>query len=159
VSAVLDSVTVGAAIGSATTAGVFLSFSALVMPALARLPAHEGIAAMQSINRTAVRPVFMTVLFGTAAACVPLVVAGVRSWGTPPAALLTAGSALFLAGTIGLTVVRNVPLNDALAGVDPRAPGAGQHWNGYLRRWRSANNLRTGAALAAAAALSLASAP
>jgi hypothetical protein len=41
-------------------AGVFFPFASFVMPALARLPAAHGIAAMNSINVLAVTPVFMT---------------------------------------------------------------------------------------------------
>src|SRR3712207_3417739 len=124
VSPLVEALTVGAAVGSGTAAGVFLAFSRLVMPALSGLPAAEGIAAMQSINKIAVRPVFMTVLFGTAAGCVPVLIAGVRSWGEAAGALGTAGSALFLLGAVGVTAVRNVPLNDALAAVDPQGRGA-----------------------------------
>ena len=43
-----------AAVGCGLMAGVFSAFSTFVMKALARLPAHEGIAAMQSINVVAV---------------------------------------------------------------------------------------------------------
>jgi hypothetical protein len=38
------------------------------MPALSRLPAAQGIAAMQSINVAVITPSFMGALFGTAAA-------------------------------------------------------------------------------------------
>ncbi len=58
------------AIACAAMGGVFFAFSSFVMRALARMPPAQGIAAMQSINVVAVTPVFMTALFGTAAACV-----------------------------------------------------------------------------------------
>jgi uncharacterized membrane protein len=74
VSTALRALTLAAAVGAGTTGGVFFGFPALVMPALARLSAAGGIAAMQSINTAAVRPTFMTALFGTGAACVPLTV-------------------------------------------------------------------------------------
>ena len=65
--------TLFAALGCALMAGAFFAFSSFVMPALRRLPATQGIAAMQSINVLAVTPIFMTALFGTAAACLGLV--------------------------------------------------------------------------------------
>ena len=46
------------ALGCGTIAGVFFAFSTFVMKALARLPANEGIAAMQSINVAAVNSWF-----------------------------------------------------------------------------------------------------
>ncbi len=39
-----------AALGCSMMAGVFFAFSAFVMKALARLPAEQGVAAMQAIN-------------------------------------------------------------------------------------------------------------
>jgi uncharacterized membrane protein len=53
------------ALGCGLNGGVFFAFSAFVMPALARLPPPQGIAAMKSVNVFAVTPVFMTALFGT----------------------------------------------------------------------------------------------
>ena len=63
-----------AALGCAMMAGVFFAFSAFVMKALARLPAEQGIGAMQAINVAAVTFAFMTALFGTALACGALAV-------------------------------------------------------------------------------------
>jgi uncharacterized membrane protein len=42
--------TLFAALGCGLVAGVFFAFSTFVMKALARLPAEQGIAAMQAIN-------------------------------------------------------------------------------------------------------------
>jgi hypothetical protein len=49
----LEWATLGTALGCGLLAGVFFAFSAFVMPALRRLPASQGIAAMQSINKLA----------------------------------------------------------------------------------------------------------
>jgi uncharacterized membrane protein len=62
------------ALGCGLMAGVFFAFSAFVMNALARLPPPQGIAAMQSINVAVINPWFFVAFFGTAAACVVLVV-------------------------------------------------------------------------------------
>ena len=77
---------------------------------------------MQSINILAVTPVFMTALFGTAVASLALAVWAVISWGERYAALVLAGGVLYLVGTIGVTMVCNVPLNNRLATVHPKAP-------------------------------------
>ncbi|MGB7160617.1 MAG: hypothetical protein WBD40_21305 [Tepidisphaeraceae bacterium] len=45
-----------AALGWGRIAGAFFAFSTFVMRALARLPAHEGIAAMQAINLVVINP-------------------------------------------------------------------------------------------------------
>lgn len=56
------------ALGCGLVAGVFFAFSTFVMSALARLQPAQGIAAMQSINITAINPLFMMAIFGTAGA-------------------------------------------------------------------------------------------
>ena len=86
--------TVATAIGSAAVGGVFFAFSTFVMPALRRLPAAQGIAAMQSINVTALLPPLMLLMFGTALACVALIVVAVVD-GSP---WLVAGAAVYLVG-------------------------------------------------------------
>jgi len=60
-------------LGCGLVGGVFFAFSAFVMNALANLAPAQGIAAMQSINRSAIRPTFMIALFGTALTWVPVV--------------------------------------------------------------------------------------
>jgi uncharacterized membrane protein len=64
----LFGLTLFAALGCGLVAGVFFAFSTFVMKALARLPAPQGIAAMQSINVIVINPWFMTAFLGTAAA-------------------------------------------------------------------------------------------
>jgi len=142
-------VTLGTALGCGLSAGVFFAFSAFVMPALGRLPSGQGIAAMQSINKLAVTPAFMTALFGSALACAGLAAWSVMAWGERPAPWLLAGGLLYLVGAIVVTIAANVPLNDALAATRPDGTGAADRWNGYLRRWTAWNHLRTAAALAA----------
>jgi uncharacterized membrane protein len=56
-----------AAVGSGLAGGVFFALRRLSYRHCRRLPGTPGIAAMQSINKLAPTPVFMTLLFGTAA--------------------------------------------------------------------------------------------
>jgi hypothetical protein len=97
----LFALTLFAALGCGVVAGVFFAYSAFMMRALARLPAQQGIAAMQAINVAAVTPVFMAALFGTALACGGLIVSSLLVWGEPFAAYLFIGGALYLAGARG----------------------------------------------------------
>jgi uncharacterized membrane protein len=128
------------------SAGVFTAFSTFVMSGLSRLPAAQGIAAMNSINVTAVRPGFMTVLFGPA----------LRDRGGPTSTLLLVGIAVYLVGVVGLTVGYHVPLNDSLATVDPRGAGAVGEWNDYVSGWTRWNHVRALAGLASTAAFTMA---
>jgi uncharacterized membrane protein len=148
--------TLATALGCGLVAGVFFAFSTFVMSALKRLPPAHGIAAMQSINELAVTPAFMAALFGTAVACLGLVVRAAISWGELPAALVLVGGTLYIVGTIGVTIACNVPLNDGLATLHPGGPGAASRWAEYVTKWTAWNHVRTVAALAAAAMLTVA---
>jgi uncharacterized membrane protein len=151
----LPALTLFSALGCGLVAGVFFAFSTFVMPALARLPPAQGIAAMQSINVTAINPLFMLALFGTGAACLFLAVTAVRSWHEPDAVYLLAGSLLYLVGTVGVTIGFNVPLNNALASVSPDGAEGARLWRHYLVKWTAWNHVRTLTALAAATALTI----
>jgi uncharacterized membrane protein len=152
----LVALTVVAALGCGLNAGVFFAFSSFVMKALARLQPAQGIAAMQSINLVAVTPAFMAALFGTAAACVALVVWALVDWNAAFAPYLLAGGACYLLGTIGLTITYHVPRNDALAALPPQHAEAAGRWTRYVAEWTSGNHLRTAASLAAAVSFTLA---
>jgi uncharacterized membrane protein len=155
-SGALEAVTFVAALGSGLAGGVFFAFSAFVMPALSRLPAAQGVAAMQSINRLAVTPAFMTALFGTALACAALAAWAGVTWGEGAAPWILAGSLLYLAGTIGVTIAVNVPLNNALATVGPDSAEAAGPWRSYRSRWTAWNHLRAAAGLGSAGLLTAA---
>ena len=59
--------TIICAVGTATAAGTFFTFSTFTMAGLKRLTPAHGAAAMQAINKEAPTPLFMLLLFGTGA--------------------------------------------------------------------------------------------
>ncbi|HEV8559338.1 MAG TPA: anthrone oxygenase family protein [Actinophytocola sp.] len=132
-----------AAIGTGVAAGVFFTFDSFVMPGLRRLPAPQGIAAMQSINVTALRPPFMLELFGSAALCAVLIVIAIANWSEPYSGYLLAGGLAYIAGAVILTGAFHVPRNNALMAVDPETPAAAEYWTRYLREWTAGNVFRT----------------
>ncbi len=152
----LFALTLVTALGCGLIAGVFFAFSSFVMKALARLPAAQGVAAMQEINVAAVSFAFMLALFGTAVACAALAVWALLAWHEPFAPYLLASSALYLVGVIVLTIAYHVPRNEALARVEPHRADAESHWTRYLSGWTAWNHVRAAASLAAAATLTIA---
>jgi uncharacterized membrane protein len=136
--------------------GVFYAFSTFVMRALLRRPAAEALAAMQAINVAVINPLFLAVFLGTAAACAAIVVAAALRWATPGAAWLLAGGLLYFAGTFGVTILFNVPLNNALEKLASDVPDTAEQWTRYATRWTTWNHVRTAAAIAASAAFILA---
>jgi uncharacterized membrane protein len=145
-----------AALGCGLVAGVFFAFSTFVMPALTRLQPSQGIAAMQSMIITAINPLFMLAIFGTAVACGWLAISSLLKWQQPGSVYWLVGSLLYLVGAVLVTGMFNVPLNDALAIVDPDSPDGVKLWSNYLTHWTNWNHVRTVAALAAAALFTLA---
>jgi len=152
----LFALTLFAALGCGLVAGVFFAFSTFVMKALARLPSGEGIAAMQSINVVVLNPWFLGAFLGTAAACVLALISTLLRWHEPGAIYLFIGSVLYLVGSLLVTIVFNVPRNEALASVVPAAPNSASLWTGYVASWTAWNHVRTAASLAAAASFSIA---
>ncbi|CAN5341178.1 DUF1772 domain-containing protein [soil metagenome] len=147
----LEGLLTAAVLGTGCMSGVFFAFSTFVMAGLVRLPSAQGIAAMQSINVKAVRPVFMIALFGTAALCAVIGVAALFSLEAPHPVLMLVGSATYLLGTILVTIAGNVPLNNALARLVPGQPDTARQWRRFVFRWLLFNHVRTLSALGSAA--------
>src|ERR1044072_1728538 len=110
-------VTLLSALGCGVIGGVFFAFSAFVMKALNALPAPQGIAAMKSVNVVVVNPLFLGVVVGTAGGCISLIFPSVFAWDKPGATLALVGGMLYLLGTFLVTMICNIPRNDALAGL------------------------------------------
>jgi uncharacterized membrane protein len=148
--------TVLGVLGTGLVAGVFCAFSTFVMRGLAALPPAQGVAAMQAVNVAAVRPAFMSVFLGSAVLCAVIAVVTFVLWPDAGTVELLTGSALYLIGSFGVTVVANVPRNEALRRLDPGSPEAAAYWTAYVRRWTAWNHVRTVASAAAALAYVLA---
>jgi uncharacterized membrane protein len=151
--ALLPVLRLAAALASGLMAGLFFIFSNAVMGALGRIQPAEGIAAMQSINRVILNPLFLAIFLATPAACALIILTSLWRWSEPGAAWLIAGSALYIVGAFLVTVVFNVPMNNALEAVQPAEAGA--LWTRYLADWTAWNHVRTIASLAAAALLTI----
>lgn len=151
----LDLLLLGAALGSGLIAGVFFAFSTFVMRALGSLPAAQGVAAMQSINIVVINPWFMGAFFGTALLCIAAAIATVIA-DHPATPWIIAGALIYIFGSIGVTIVFNVPRNEALGRRAPDTAEAAALWKDYLVEWTAWNTVRTAASLAASAAFIIA---
>jgi uncharacterized membrane protein len=138
--ALLSAMILASALGSGLVAGTFFAFSTFVMAAFARLPPPQGIAAMQSINIAVISPWFMMVFLGMVLLSVGLVVSAYWRWSKEGTGFLLAGAVLYLL-SFEITIAFNVPLNDALAAVDPASAQAATMWTDYVSRWTTWNTL------------------
>jgi uncharacterized membrane protein len=138
-----------AALGAGLNAGLFFIFSVCIMGALGRLPAEQGVAAMRSINVVILNPWFLLVFLGTAVLSLALIASGVMIGG-PARLYMIAGAVLFLAGTLLVTMVFNVPMNNALEALRPQSEEAAKLWaSTYLVDWVRWNHVRTVSSIAA----------
>lgn len=138
-------------IGAGTVGGVFFAFSTFVMKALAQLPASQGVAAMQRINKVVLNPVFLGVFMGSALLAGGLSVAAFFPWAAPRSPLLLAAGMLYVVGSFFVTMRFNVPMNERLARLNSDSSQATEYWPAYVREWTSWNHVRTVASLASAA--------
>lgn len=148
--------TVLGVLGTGLVAGVFCAFSTFVMRGLAALPPAQGVAAMNAINVAALRSAFMLVFVGSAVLCAVLAVVTFVLLPDDGTVELLVGSALYLVGSFGVTMVANVPRNEALLKLDAGTPEAAAYWPTYVREWTMWNHVRMIASGAAAVAYVLA---
>lgn len=138
------------ALGCALLGGLYFAFSAFIMTALRDVGA-AGVAAMNSINRVILRSWFMPFFLGTTLGSAGLVVVGAMDMQEPRALYLVTGGVLYVLGMFVVTMVCNVPLNNALMNVTQESRTGMAIWNDYLRRWTLWNHVRTASCMGAAA--------
>ena len=138
------------ALGCGLMAGVYFAFSAFVMTALARAD-HAGVTAMNSINVVILRSAFMPLFFGTTLACAALAVIGFMNLADGRSVYFIGGGLVYVLGMFGVTMLFNVPLNNALLAVTAETRTGTAIWQNYLRRWTRWNHVRTLSGVAASA--------
>jgi uncharacterized membrane protein len=138
------------ALGCALLGGVYFAFSAFIMRAL-RDSGMAGVTAMNAINRVILRSAFMPLFLGTTLASGALAVIGLLRFSEQGMLWLIAGGVSYVAGMFLVTMVCNVPLNNALSEVTAESRTGTAIWNDYLRRWTLWNHVRTVSCLGAAA--------
>jgi uncharacterized membrane protein len=137
------------AVGCGLIAGVYFAFSTFIMTSFAHIAPAAGIAAMNAINIDIVRSVFMPLFFGTTLAAAILAGLAFFRWGAPGSTAVLAGGLIYVIGMLGVTLIFNVPLNDALAAVDPSSGEGSSLWARYVRDWTFWNHVRLIASIVA----------
>ena len=145
-----------AAVSSGVIGGLLLIFSNTIMASLARIPPTSGIAAMQSINIVIQNPLFFLLFFGSAILSLLIAVGAALGWASGSNGWLYTGAALYLVGVLAVTLAVNVPMNNALAAIDPANAEGARMWADYLVNWTRWNHVRAIAGIGACAAFILA---
>jgi uncharacterized membrane protein len=139
------------AIGCGLLAGLYFAFSTFIMTTLGRIDQAAGISAMNAINVEIVRSLFMPFFVATTLSSAALAGLAIVRWGEAGAIAMLVAGILYVLGMFVVTMVFNVPLNDALAAVDPNSAAATTLWTRYLSDWTFWNHVRTIASTAACA--------
>ncbi len=154
-SQLIPAITFLALLGSGLMAGLFFAYSNSVMPALAKMPGPQGIAAMNHVNVVILNPLFLSVFMGTAVLAALLIVAALLGWTAKPVWIVI-GAVLYLVGNIAITMQINVPMNNALVAAGADSPNSAALWATYLDRWVFWNHVRALACTGALAAFAIA---
>ncbi|MEO0912627.1 MAG: anthrone oxygenase family protein [Pseudomonadota bacterium] len=122
--------------------GVFLAFSDFIMRSLAHT--SGGVDAMQTINREVFHWVFMCLFISLAPVSLLIAAYGGAFVGGGPGALMMLAGLMYFIGCFGVTARFNVPMNEALAGMELSADATRVYWTEtYLPRWTFWNTIRT----------------
>ena len=136
---------------TALVTGLYFGFSVSVNGGLHRLNDYEYVKAVQSINTVIQNPFFIVSFIGPVL-LLPLATFLQRDANSMQFALLLASSVLYIAGSFGLTMVGNVPLNQRLAKFDvTKASGneIAQAREGFEKPWNRLHTIRTIVSIAA----------
>ena len=136
-------------ISSALVGGVFQAFSDFVMRGLARCDSAAGIQAMQHINKTVFKSVFLYTFLALMPASIVL------AFLTPDMFeagqyLVWMAAAIYGITVFGVTIIGNVPMNENLDRLNYSNPESHDYWIHYVKQWTRLNHIRTLGAIAAA---------
>jgi len=134
--------------------GVFLAFSDFIMRSLANTGGVGGVEAMQAINREVFRWVFMTLFLGLVPVSFIIVGYTVFHSDGPVGILMALAGLIYLIGCFSVTLFFNVPMNEALAGMEQSDSVTEHYWTQtYVPRWTFWNTVRTSACAVSSALL------
>ena len=94
------------------SAGLFYAWAVSVIPGTKRVPDPVYLQTMQAINRAILNPAFFLIFFGSflllVMSAIQHIQDGLTFW------MLLAAALTYLTGTVGVTALGNVPLNNSL---------------------------------------------
>ena len=103
----------GAVVLTGLSAGLFYAWSVSVIPGTQEVVDTTYLETMQSINRTILNPAFFLIFFGS---IIFLSIGSIYQFNSDKTTfwLMLIASILYLIGTVGITALGNVPLNNQL---------------------------------------------
>jgi uncharacterized membrane protein len=145
---IIDSLLWLLAISSALMAGVYFAFSMFVIQSFNTLETKQAVNAMNAINKTILRSLFMPIFFISTLLSLSLIIVALIQWPEKGTAIILLAGITYFVGMFICTIVYNVPLNNALKNVDiQNNDQTVKAWEHYFTVWTRWNHLRTVSAL------------
>ena len=135
----------GSVLLTGLSAGFFYAWSVSVIPGTQKVADNIYLETMQSINRAILNPAFFLVFFGSMA-CLTISCIYLFDPGKTAFWLLLIASVTYLLGTIGVTGLGNVPLNNQLDVLKLAESGSAQmaeFRKFYESNWNRLHTIRT----------------
>lgn len=146
-------------VATGLVSGLFYGWSVSVIPGTRRIAADSYVETMQHINRAIINPAFILPFLGVPAVLGAAAYLQHRTGNPRRAGLLAGAAATYVVGVLGVTMARNVPLNDALDRFDLVGAEVGAvegRRRTYESSWNRWHQLRTAASVVAFALTSAA---
>ncbi|MDG1825012.1 MAG: DUF1772 domain-containing protein [Henriciella sp.] len=137
-------------LSSALVAGVFQAFSEFVMKALIQAKPASGVDAMQMINRTVFKTVFLVLLIGLTPVTAAIAIYAYFNIASPATTWIIAGAVIYVIGVFLVTMRGNVPMNERLDKMDNDSAETFIYWTEYGTVWTRWNHVRMLGSLATA---------
>ena len=131
------------ALWSAIVAGNFSAFSEFIMSALKKTQPAGGIEAMQHINRDVIRTQFVAGILSIAVFSALFAVYSLFVFEGAALVTIILASSVYLVSVFLVTMLGNVPMNNALARLDHESLDARLYWENYTRSWTLLNHARS----------------
>lgn len=125
--------------------GFFYAWVCSTMWGLDSADPRVSIASMQAMNGSVRNAVFFPAFFLTPIFSLLAAVVAVRQFRKQAAALFLASAVTYIAGAFVVTIIVNIPMNEALASVSipSDVEAARSIWEDYSQPWQVWNTLRT----------------
>lgn len=135
-----------ALLSTGLSAGLFYAWSVSVIPGTKRMADHSYLEAMQQINRAILNPGFFAIFFGSLLLMLWSSYLEFKADLSPSFFFTLAALIVYIAGTVGVTAVGNVPLNEALDLIELNKLGASElkmTRQAYELKWNRLHHVRT----------------
>ena len=107
----------------------------------------QALSVMQSINRLILTPYFFLVFMGTPTACVAILLVGFMSSEAANYNYAYIAAITYILGSFGVTIIKNVPMNNTLKELDTNDEVSINYWQVYFKKWTFWNHIRFWASL------------